>query len=417
MTKTPTMPDRPRVTAVNGMYPLRPILSLGHQPLANNLVAASDLARPDATFPLELMWCEALKLVQLSVSVPPDALFTNYLYLTSFSQTLVQAAREHVERQIAARRLGAGDLAMEIGSNDGYLLQHYRRAGLDVLGVDPAAAIAETARAAGVDTLCAFFSRELGQRLRAEGRRPRIVHANNVMAHIPDVEGVMAGVEALLHDQGVFVVETPYVKRMVETLEFDTIYHEHLFYYSLTSFNILLERNGLTVVDVEEIDAHGGSLRITSARPGAFRRSAAAEEMLQAEHAEGLDGYEYYEQFGQRVPVLIEELRSLLEGFVADGRTLAGYGAAAKATVLLNALGPVAGRFLWIADRSSAKQGRFVPGVRLEVVDPARVFSERPDYLMVFAWNYIDEIARQLAAYRAAGGQLVVPFPQPKVIS
>src|SRR5262249_32492577 len=183
----------------------------------------------------------------------PRRLFSTYLYLTSFSQVLVDAARENVETQVAKYGLQAGDLAMEIGSNDGYLLQHYQTRGLKVLGVDPAENVAAHARDKGVPTVRAFFGADIAEQLRKEGHCPKIVHANNVMAHIPDVAGVIRGLSILLDDRGVFVVETPYVRRMVEQCEFDTIYHEHLFYYSLTSFNILLEREGLTVIDVEEV--------------------------------------------------------------------------------------------------------------------------------------------------------------------
>ena len=410
-------PHESTLTPPLGSKALLPILSLGQQPLANNLVSRTSLDVQDAVYPLELMWAEDLGLVQLSVSVPPERLFSEYLYLTSFSPTLVEAARRHVDEQVKRWRLSPGDLAMEIGSNDGYLLQHYQRHGLAVLGIDPARNVAEAAVTKGVPTRCAFFGRDLAASLRAEGHRPRIVHANNVMAHIPDVEGVMAGMAILLDDAGVFVAETPYVRRMVEHLEFDTIYHEHLFYYSLSSYNRLLERNGLTVVDVEEIDAHGGSLRITAARPDSVPRSAAAASMLAEEQRLGMNRIEFYEEFGRRVPALIRQLTTLLEDLMDGGATIAGYGAAAKATVVLNALGRTGRRLEWVADRSEVKQGRFIPGVRLEVVPVERVFAQRPDYLMVFAWNYIDEIARQLEDYRAAGGRLIVPFPEPRVWS
>jgi len=243
-----------------------------------------------------------------------------------------------------------------------------------------------------------------------------IVHANNVMAHIPDVEGVMAGIATILHDRGVFVAETPYVRRMVEHLEFDTIYHEHLFYYSLTSFNHLLERNGLTVVDVEEIEAHGGSLRITAARPGTAPRSAAANAMFAEEDRIGIGTYAYYQAFGEQVPVLIADLRALLHDLSSTGKVLAGYGAAAKATVVLNALGESARTIQWVADRSTYKQGRFIPGTRTPILAADHIFQHRPDYLVVFAWNYIAEIAAQLAPFHAAGGRFIVPFPHPKVL-
>jgi SAM-dependent methyltransferase len=379
-------------------------------------VPPDEAGEPDELFPLDLMWCEDLKLVQLSVSVEPRRLFSQYLYLTSFSQALVDAARGNVETQIAKYQLRAGDLAMEIGSNDGYLLQHYQARGLNVLGIDPAENVAAHARNKGVPTLCAFFGEEVARKLRDDGHRPKIVHANNVMAHIPDVAGVIRGLSTLLDDRGVFVVETPYVRRMVEQCEFDTIYHEHLFYYSLTSFNAILERNGLTVIDVDEVDAHGGSLRITAAKPSVYERSRAASAMLADEHRVGIDQYEYYQGFGRRVPQLIGQLRAMIDDLVARGRTIAGYGAAAKATVILNTLGDSASRLRWVADRSSFKQGRLIPGVRIPVVPVETIFSERPDYLLIFAWNYIDEIARQLSSYLDAGGQLIVPFPEPRVV-
>jgi SAM-dependent methyltransferase len=392
------------------------ILSLGLQPLANNLVRPDADPGPDPLYPLDLMWCEDLKLVQLSVSVSPSSLFSEYLYFTSFSPTLVKAAADHVAAQVDRHRLGPGDLAMEIGSNDGYLLQHYQRRGIDVLGVDPAQNVAAEAERNGVPTRCAFFDRELAAALREEGRRPKIVHANNVMAHIPDVDGVVAGLTTLLHDEGVFVAETPYVRRMIEHLEFDTIYHEHLYYYSLTSFNALLERNGLTAIDVEEIPAHGGSLRVTAARPGVYGRSDAAFALLEEEERIGMSSFAFYAPFGQDVPRLIEELRQMIEGFAARGKRLAGYGAAAKATVMANAIGDSAQHLRWVADRSAHKHHHLIPGVRLPIVPADAVLFEQPDYLLVFAWNYIDEIARQLTTYREAGGRLIVPFPKPKVL-
>jgi len=414
----PTSPHREQPARPLSLAgPLTPILSLGQQPLANNLVSPADLGSPDSLFPLELMWAEELKLVQLSISVPPPAMFSEYLYLTSFSPTLVAAAKTHVDARVSRHGLAAGDLAMEIGSNDGYLLQHYQAHGLDVLGIDPAANVAAEALKRGVPTRTAFFGRDLASELVAEGRRPKIVHANNVMAHVPDVHGVMAGLATLLHDQGVFVAETPYVRRMVEHLEFDTIYHEHLFYYSLTSFNGLLERNGLTAIDVEEIPSHGGSLRITAARPGVYQRSAATEELLAEEDRLGMASYAYYRQFGEQVPVLLRHLSDMLERLASSGSVLAGYGAAAKATVMLNALGDAARHITWVADRSSFKQGRYIPGVRIPVVPVEDISAKRPDYLVVFAWNYIDEITRQLADYRTAGGRFIVPFPRPEVLA
>lgn len=396
---------------------LTPILSLGKQPLANNLVPLDRADTPDAVFPLELMWCDDLKLVQLSTSVPPTELFSEYLYLTSFSTALVEAARVHVDERVARHGLVAGDLAMEIGSNDGYLLKHYQAHGLDVLGVDPASNVAAVANDAGVPTLNTFFGREVGSELRAEHRRPKVVHANNVMAHVPDVDGVMAGIAMMLHDDGVFVTETPYVVKMIDTAEFDTIYHEHLYYYSLTSYTGLLARNGLETIDVELIPAHGGSLRITAALPGRYPLSEAACQMLTDEEAAGVNTAEYYAEFGDNVRALLRKLADLLDSLAADGCTIGGYGAAAKATVLLNALGPAAAHVMWVADKSTFKQGHLMPGPRMPIVSPDSVLDDQPDYLLVLAWNYFDEIAKQLSEYRGAGGQFILPIPDPKVVA
>jgi SAM-dependent methyltransferase len=403
--------------AVSTGLSLTPILSLGIQPLANNLVPPDRVGEPDPEFPLELMWCDDLKLVQLSVSVPPTTLFSEYLYLTSFSPALVSAAHEHVDQQVAARGFGPGDLAMEIGSNDGYLLQYYRQHGLDVLGIDPAENVIAVAEERGVPTRCAFFGVDLAQGLVAEGFRPKIVHANNVMAHIPDVDGVMRGMETLLHDDGVFVTETPYVRWMVDRLEFDTTYHEHLYYYSLTSYAGLLRRNGLEAVDVQHVDAHGGSLRITAARAGRYQPSPAVADLLADEEARGMNSFAYYETFGDRVHLLLSKLAGLIEQTAAEGASIAGYGAAAKATVLLNALGPAAKHVQWVADRSTVKQGHLIPGVRIPVVPVERIDDECPSHLLVLAWNYFDEIVAQLDAYRSSGGKFIRPMPVPQVVS
>ena len=374
---------------------LTPILSLGKQPLANNLVPLGRVDTADAVFPLELMWCDDLKLVQLSTSVPPTEMFSEYLYLTSFSAVLVEAARVHVADRVERHGLGAGDLAMEIGSNDGYLLKHYQAHGLDVLGVDPAANVATIANEAGVPTLNTFFGREVGAELRAEGRRPKVVHANNVMAHVPDVDGVMAGIATMLHDDGVFVTETPYVVKMIDTAEFDTNYHEHLYYYSLTSYGMLLARNGMQVVDVDVIPAHGGSLRVTAALAGRYPVSVAVVEMLAHEEASGVNTADYYATFGDSVRALLRQLADLLDSLAADNKTIGGYGAAAKATVLLNALGPAANHVRWVADKSTFKQDHLMPGPRMPIVHPDRVLHDQPDYLLVLAWNYFDEIDRK----------------------
>ena len=389
-------------------------LSLGEQPLANNLVPTDRAGEVEPRFPLETEFCSACRLVKLTMTVPPTAMFSEYLYFSSFSQTVVDNARELVGRVVADRGLGATDCAMEIGSNDGYLLRFYADAGVPVLGIDPAANIAAVANERGIETINDFFSVAVADRIRASGRAASVIHANNVIAHVPDVNGVMAGIARVLRDDGVAIIETPYVRDMIEKLEFDTIYHEHLFYYSLTSIGALLKRNGLTLIDVERISIHGGTLRVYAARSGT--PSAAVTEMLAAEHDMGLNDVSFYRGWQQRVEGLLSDMRSLLERLHAEGKTVAGYGAAAKATVMLNALGTDALHLRWIADRNPDKQGKLMPGIGVPVVDPERILAEMPDYLMIHVWNILPELMNQLADYRERGGRFIVPVPHPHIV-
>lgn len=395
---------------------LEKFVSLGDQPLANRLVAEDELDSFDPTYPLELVRCGTCGVVQLSATVDPELLFREYLYFSSYAQTLVDNARRLVERCVEQYDLGADDLAMEIGSNDGYLLQHYVASGVPVLGIDPARNIAQVAEANGVPTLSEFFGSELAAQLAADGRKASIFHANNVIAHVPDILDVLTGVEKVLRDDGVAVFETPSLQEMVESLEFDTIYHEHFYYHSLTSFSGLLTRVGLEVVDVEQIPIHGTSLRITAAHPGVHQRRDVVDKLLEAEHQAGLGDISTYRRFGERVATIRQDLSRKLLDLAADGVSVAGYGAAAKCTVLLNALGEAGKVPAWVADASPHKQGRYVPGVRVPVVSPERILVERPGVLVVFIWNLLDEVLRLQAAYHEAGGRILVPVPEPKIL-
>lgn len=389
------------------------LLDLGRQPLANALLTEADLDRPEPAYPLELALCPGCSLAQITVTVPPEEMFSDYAYFSSFSPTVVAGAQALVERLVPERCLGPGHLAMEIASNDGYLLRHYLRAGVPVLGVDPAANVVEAARANGVPTLCAFFGAEVAEQLRSEGRQASVLHANNVMAHVPDPNGVVAGMGRVLADDGVAVIETPYLRDLVEKLEFDTIYHEHLFYYSLTSFSALLARNGLAVADVERIPIHGGSLRIFAVLDGAAAPTPAVVQLLDEESRIGMDGPSFYEGFAERVRTLCATLRAMLAEVKAEGRRVAGYGAAAKATVLTNAAGITGDTIDFVADRSPHKQGRYVPGARIPILPVERLVEEMPDDVLLFAWNFADEILAQQTEYRQRGGRFIVPVPEP----
>lgn len=394
---------------------LTPVLDLGRTPLANSLVRPDDASKPDAAFPLELAFCRGCALVQITESVPPSQLFSEYLYFSSFSDTMLRHARTLVERLTAERGLNPSSLVVEVASNDGYLLQYYRDAGVQVLGVEPAQNIAKVAVEKGIPTVADFFGDALAQRLRAEGRRADVMHANNVLAHVPDLNGFVRGFKTLLADDGVAIFEAPYVRDMIEGVEFDTIYHEHLCYFSLTALDALFRRNGLAVVRVERVPIHGGSLRVFVSHDGA-RADETVSALLAEEHHEGLDGLAYYEQFSRVVRDLQRVLVALLRDLKKGGARIAAYGASAKGSTLLNAFGIGAELIDFVVDRSTYKQGRLTPGTHLPIRAPEALLAEQPDYALLLTWNFEAEILAQQSEYRARGGRFIVPVPSVRVL-
>lgn len=395
--------------------PLEPILSLGHTPLANALVSADRLDAQEPRYPLDLVFCPACSLVQITETVPPEVLFTDYPYFSSFSDTMVRSARELAERLASARKLGADSLVIEIASNDGYLLQHYVKLGVPVLGIEPAANLAEAAEARGVPTRRAFFGRALAEGLRSERICADVLHVHNVLAHVPDLNGVVAGLAIVLTRDGLAVIEVPYVRDLIEQSEFDTIYHEHLCYFSLSALDRLFVRHRLTVVDVERIPLHGGSLRLFVARAGAPPSDGVAE-MLAVERSLGMLGLDYYRGFADRIAALRRDLVGLLGALKTQGKRLAAYGASAKGSTLLNVCGIGRDLLDFVVDRSTVKQGRFTPGTHLPILPPAALLERRPDYVLLLTWNFAEEILAQQAAYCAGGGRFIIPVPTPRVL-
>jgi len=390
------------------------VLSLGRTPLANALLTKEQLDQPEETYPLDLVFCSACALVQITETVPPEQLFNHYLYFTSFSDTMVQYAKELAARVVESRRLGPESLVVELASNDGYLLQFYRDAGIPVLGIEPATNIAEEARKRGIPTLDRFFGTELAGELVAEGTRADVMHANNVLAHVADLNGFVAGIAQVLKPDGVAIIEVPYVRTMLEALEFDTIYHEHLCYFSLIALQALFLRHGLRAVDVEQLPIHGGSLRLFVQSRG--EPSAAVRIMLDEERAGGMDGVEFYSRFGERVESLREELRTMLDDLKRSDKKLAAYGASAKGSTLLNYMGIGRETLDFVVDRSTVKQGLYTPGTHLPILAPEAVLDHRPDYLLLLVWNLTSEVLRQQEKYRAQGGKFIIPVPEPKVV-
>jgi SAM-dependent methyltransferase len=399
-----------------GSSRLEPVLDLGSTPLADRLVTSDQLAAPEPTFPLAVVFCPDCGLMQIRETVPPEVLFCeDYPYFSSFSDALLRHSRENVLELITARGLGPDSLAIELASNDGYLLRNYLDRGIPVLGIDPAEGPAREAEKLGVTTLTTFFTAELAGRLAGEGRRADVIHANNVLAHVADTNGFVRGIATLLAEDGVAVIEVPYVKDLIDHREFDTIYHEHLCYFSVTALDHLFRRHGLFLNEVRRLPIHGGSLRLYVEQRE--RVGGSVRSLLAQEREEGVDRLDYYRDFARQVERLKTALLTLLQALRAQGAAIAAYGAAAKGATLINYVGIGPDLVDFVVDRNSFKQGRYMPGQHLPIFGPERLLEVRPDYVLLLAWNFADEIRAQQSAYEAGGGRFIVPVPEPRVLS
>ncbi|MGQ0512023.1 MAG: methyltransferase domain-containing protein [Betaproteobacteria bacterium] len=395
--------------------PLRePFCDLGTSPPSNLFLRAGDLARAEPFYPLRAFACGVCRLVQVEQFEAPAAIFSDdYAYFSSYSDSWLAHCSHYAEAVRARLDLGPRSLVVELASNDGYLLQYFRDAGIPVLGIEPAGNVAAAARAKGIPTLGEFFGEACGRRLAAEGRRADLLIGNNVLAHVPEPNDFVAGMRALLAPRGTITLEFPHLLRLVAGTQFDTIYHEHFSYFSLATAERLLASHGLAAYDVEELPTHGGSLRLYACHDGACAAQSSLARLRDDEARAGLADPETYAAFARRVREVRESLLGFLRDAKAAGKRVVGYGAPAKANTLLNYCGIRAadGLIDYVVDRNPHKQGRFLPGSRLPVHAPERIRETRPEYVLILPWNLREEIVAQLAWIRDWGGRFVLPVP------
>ena len=394
---------------------LLPIVDLGKMPRSDGLLPLPLGDTKEQLVPLRLGFCPNCSTVQLLETRPAEEMFGDeYFYFSSYSDALLKHSRQNAEELIETLGLGSEDLVLEIASNDGYMLVNFQRHGIPVLGVDPAQHPAEAAIAKGIETRVDFFTTRLANTLKAEGRRPKLIIANNVVAHVADQNDLIEAMSTVLADDASVVVEFPYVRDLVDHCEFDTIYHEHRCYFSIRTAQTLFGRHGLHLVNVRRVPIHGGSLRLTFAKTPRENENVTRE--LAAEDAAGVNEARYYQTFAARIDAFRTAARRLVGEILERGEKIAAYGAAAKGTIMLNYLGLTNRVVRYVVDRNPHKQGKAMPGVHVPIADPARLLADRPDYVLILPWNFRDEIMAQQAEYAESGGKFIVPIPELRVI-
>lgn len=393
-----------------------PCLDLGATTLANKFLTAQELSQPEPTFPLRIGFCHTCGHVQLMEHVPPHAMFTDYLYISSASETLKAHLEELSDVVVKRYQLGPAHLVIDIGCNDGTLLQGFSRHGVKTLGVDPAENLAHLTSGNGLERYVGFFNSQTAREIVARWGQAQAITATNTFPHIPALQDFVDGIAHALAPGGVFVIEAHYLLDLLEQGAFDTIYHEHVSYWALGPMIRLFERAGLQVIHAERLPIHHGQLRVSVQRAGEGRVQSSVIELLALERAKGLDRLETYERFARATLANKRELHATLSHLKAQGKRIAGYGAPAKGNTLLSFLELGPETIEYIADKSPLKQGRYTPGTHIPVVPPARLLDDRPDYVVLLAWNFAEEIMAQQAAYLAHGGTFILPVPAVRMV-
>lgn len=391
-----------------------PVIDLGASPPSNSYLSKADLSAPEIWYPLRVAICTDCWLVQTEDFVKRDEFFSqDYAYFSSFSTSWLEHAQNYCTEMAERFELNSGSLVVEVAANDGYLLQFMKARDIPTLGIEPTQSTAEAARAKGIEVIGEFFDAKLAAALTAEGRSADLTVANNVLAHVPDINDFIRGFSLLLKPYGVATFEFPHLMKLIELTQFDTIYHEHYSYLSLIAVERIFSANGLTVFDVERLSTHGGSLRVFAQRTDTGQRpvSERVEDLLSEEQRAGVDTPLYYQALQGQAVNVAGDLLAFLYRMRAEGKTVAGYGAAAKGNTLINFAGIRPHLLPWVVDRNPNKQGKFLPGSRIPIVAEERLKAEKPDYVLILPWNLKEEVIAQLGYVRSWGGKFVTAVP------
>ncbi|MBS1788254.1 MAG: class I SAM-dependent methyltransferase [Acidobacteria bacterium] len=416
MSKSPVYHRRETCRAC-GEKSLRLFLPLGNQPLANSFLKSSDEFAEELFFPLDTHFCESCSLVQIPDVVDPEVLFRHYLYVTGTSDTIAQHNRAYAQSVTDMLWLTGDDLVVEVASNDGSLLRCFQDFGVKTLGVDPATNVAAMARANGVETINEFFNLDTAKKIRAEYGPAKAVIGNNVLAHVDDTQNFLRGCKEVIGKEGLVIIEMPYLGDLLNRTEYDTIYHEHLCYFSVNSLMRLCESAGLVIVRMDHVPIHGGSLRMHAGHAEVHQNhSAKVLTWAEEEKIKGFTDFLRYEQLARSVEHSRNSLVELLKQLNAEGKTVAGYGAAAKGNTLLNYCQITTDLVPYLVDKNPLKQGMLTPGMHIPVLPVSTLLERQPDYLLILAWNFAEEIMRQQSEYKARGGKFIIPIPEATVV-